>query len=167
VGPGTATALLDAGAAPELIGDGDAASLAAAFLGHPLAAGPVGLALGDRALGTLRDALEASGHQVVTATVYRTESLPVPAACSRLASADAVLLASPSAVTVLYDPLDGLLPGLPGPPTIIAIGPTTAAAVRATGRRCLQASEPTAAAIVACIEHVLAGERTTPRKSVR
>lgn len=183
VGPGTAAALADAGAAPDVVGSGDAASLAAAFLAHPSVASPVGLPLGDRALSTLRDALEAGGHQVVTATLYRTEGLSAPAAAALPAMADAVLLASPSAVSALYgthsggsagareagpsgSPVGDPADGSPDEPVIIAIGPTTAAAVRATGRRCLQAEEPTVAAVVACIEQVSEGAAGA-RKRVR
>lgn len=151
VGPGTAAALEAAGLTPDLVGGGDAASLAAAFLAHPLAADPVGLPAGDRALGTLRDALVASGHQVVTATLYRTETLAAPSARSLPAAPDAVLLASPSAVAALRGGLADA--------ALIAIGPTTAAAVRATGRSCLQATEPTVEAVVACLRQVSLDER--------
>ena len=150
VGPGTAAALEAAGATPDLVGDGDAASLAAMFLAQPQAAGPIGLPSGDRALSTLRDALEAGGHQVVTATVYRTETqAALPSALP--VAPDVVLLASPSAVA-------GLPAGVAEPAVLIAIGATTAAAVRATGRGCLQAAEPTVAGVVKVVREV-AGAR--------
>lgn len=158
VGPGTAAALEAAGARPDLIGGGDAVSLAAAFLAHPHAAGPVGLPVGDRAFAHLRDALEAGGYQVVTAIVYRTETLAAPEASRVRAAPDAVLFASPSAVTALSGTLSDDLTRSLAAATFIAIGPTTAAALRATGRPCLQASAPTIEAVLACLRQLSADE---------
>lgn len=144
VGAGTATALQAAGMTPEIVAQGDAASLAATFLTHPLAGGGVGWPSGDRALKTLPAALEAGGHKVVTATVYRTVTLDNPGSRRLCTDLDVVFVASPSAAEALPD---GLFKA-----TVVAIGNTTAAALRARGKDCVQAGMPTVASIVACIE---------------
>ena len=144
VGPGTAAALKAAGLPALLTAEGDAVSLANAFLAHPLAAGPVGLPVGDRALDTVRDSLTAGGHEVVTAVVYRTETLPAPPPGKLSPPPDVVFLASPSAVAELPAQLSANT-------TLVAIGSTTAAAVRATGRNCRLACAPTVNAALAVI----------------
>lgn len=159
VGPGTATALALAGLTPTLIGAGDAVSLAKLFVAHPLAAGPVGLPAGDRALDTLGRRLVACGHQVVTTVVYRTETLPAPLPAESspgTGAPDVVLLASPSAVSALPA-------RLAASSALVAIGRTTAAAVRATGRDCHVASAPTVEAVLEALLRA-AGEKLAARR---
>ncbi|HZJ08684.1 MAG TPA: uroporphyrinogen-III synthase [Trueperaceae bacterium] len=145
VGPGTAAALRTVGITPTLVAGGDASSLAAEFLAHPRARSPIGLPLGDRASSTLRATLERSGHDVVTAILYRTETLAPPDLAAPDTAPDVVVLASPSAVSALPNDI--------APATIfVAIGNTTATAVRAGGRRCRQAAAPTVAGVVECLE---------------
>lgn len=172
VGPGTARALQDAGCHVALVGSGDAASLASAFLAHPLATGPVGLPLGDRARKTLERALTAGGHEVVTAVVYKTEVVPTAAGtehvrpsgdgeeddrASGLAAEpdgqaceppDVVLLASPSAVSALPA-------WLAERAVLVALGATTAEAVRAAGHGCRVAQRPTVDAVLDSVTGVM------------
>lgn len=149
VGPGTAAALVAADMPPAIVADGTATSLAAAFLAHPLASGGVGLPCGDRALPTLSQALKAGGHRVVTAVVYHTVSLEPPSEPGSLDDLDAVFVASPSAAQALPEDLPEV--------TVVAIGATTAAAVKGRGRACYQATAPTVAALVDCFGLAQAG----------
>lgn len=147
VGPGTAAALRAVGIIPTLVAGGDALSLAADFLAHPVATGPVGLPLGDRSSATLRVALEGCGYEVVTAVLYRTETLVPPAFDSPASYPDAVVLASPSAASALPA-------AIASHAVLVAIGDTTAAAVQACGGRCLSASSPTVAGVVESLRTV-------------
>lgn len=153
VGPGTAKTMSDAGLRPTLVGPGDAASLATGFLAQPLAADPVGLPLGDRSRDTLERALVAGGRRVVTSVVYRTETLTGPAH----GDPDAVLLASPSAVAALPTSVAERA-------QLIALGPTTAAAVRATGRDCRVARAPTVTAVIASLEASASGKDASEKE---
>jgi uroporphyrinogen-III synthase len=118
----------------------------------PPTTGSVLLARGDRARPELPSALRARGFTVREVVAYRT----IPEADARRAVAllapgavDVVVFASPSA-------LEGLLTAVARDAiarhAIVAIGPTTAAAVRArTGRDPLVAEEPSADAILRAI----------------
>lgn len=79
---------------------------------------------------TLADGLRAAGWDVDVVPAYTT--LPVPALtgedAARLTTADALVLASPSAVRALR----GLAPDLVAP-AVVCLGPTTAAAARSAG----------------------------------
>ncbi|MGH2379169.1 MAG: uroporphyrinogen-III synthase, partial [Candidatus Limnocylindria bacterium] len=106
----------------------DGATLAAEL---PLPAGEVVLARSDRAARDLPEILRRRGARVRELEAYRT--VPgvggdVAAARASLAGGDAVVLfASPSAVEGM---LDGLPLELVRRAAIVAIGPSTAAAVR-------------------------------------
>lgn len=90
----------------------------------------------DRARSTLADGLRRRGAaEVVSVVVYRT--VPGPGVASLVASldaaeVDALVLASPSAVEFLADALADVRAALVAV-TIVCIGETTAAAVRAHG----------------------------------
>lgn len=141
VGPGTAAAISAFGYTPTLVARGDARSLANEFLAHPQAAGPVGLPLGNRSSMTLPRRLERAGYEAVVAVTYRTELLAPPEMHSVGDQPDAVVLASPSAASALPS-------ALARSTLLVAIGETTAAALRASGRTCLCASTPTVAGVL-------------------
>jgi uroporphyrinogen-III synthase len=94
----------------------------------------VGLVQGRRARPELATRLRDGGALPRQAIVY--DVVRVPWRCDD--GFDAVLLASPSAVAGLPDALARRC-------RLVALGPTTAAAVRKRGWSCLQASEPTVA----------------------
>lgn len=153
VGRKTASALRAAGAEVALVGElSHSASLADAFLNHARAAGPVGLPQGDRALPTLRRALEDAGYQTRPLVLYETVVAPIAAdvlAGNGAHGAALVVLASPSAA--------GALPAeVAREATLLAIGPTTAAAVSERGLSCVQAASPSVAGVLATVD-ALAG----------
>ncbi|MBN9608931.1 MAG: hypothetical protein BGO26_14995 [Actinobacteria bacterium 69-20] len=132
VGTATAAALRGAGLPVHLLPGtaGSAATLAASWPMEPPGL-RVLLPCSDRATPTLADALRATGHDVTTVVVYRTEILPVPEPLARdLADGriDVVLLTSPSTVQALAGTV--IAPGT----RLVAIGQPTAHAARAAGR---------------------------------
>ena len=137
VGRGTAAALHAAGADRVLTPERSAATaagLARAVLAAGARGAEVGLVQGRRARPELETRLRDGGALPRRAVVYDVVSVP----WSSEAGFDAVLLASPSAVAVLPD-------HLARSSQLVALGPTTAAAVRERGWSCRQASEPTVA----------------------
>lgn len=150
VGPGTAAALSSAGGTVDLVAEpSTAAHLADAFFADPRAEGPVGLPHGDRALPTLRRALEQGGVEVRPLVVYDTVALPWD---QSLEGANALVLASPSAVAQVPVNVGGSV-------CLIAVGPTTAAAIERRGWRCVEAASPTVAGV---IEAITRAERADP-----
>lgn len=132
VGDGTADALARGGGRVAVRGDPPTgAGLARAFLALPGARGPVGLPCGNRARAALPDALRAAGLEVRTQVVYRTET----ARWGGPASCDVVVLASPSAVRALPA-------AVAASAHLLAIGPTTAAALREAGFAPIVAGRP-------------------------
>lgn len=145
LGPGTAAELVRAGAAADAIGrPATAAGLARAVLTHPSAPRPgdtVGVVQGDRARPTLVAALRAAGVEARVATLYAS----CTTAWDLSAAVDAVVLASPSAVAAL--------PARVGARAqLVAIGPTTAAAVADRGWDAIMAAAPTEAAVIKALE---------------
>lgn len=141
VGARTAQLIADAAGKVALIAKpATAEGLAQAFLESPLAASPVGLPRGDRALPTLPTRLEKRGFATRQAVVYRTRLLPW-----RAGNVQAVILASPSAVEALPDQVGAKA-------ALIAVGPTTAEAIHKRGWRCMQAIQPDIAAILTTLE---------------
>lgn len=134
---GTATARALPTDAPVLVPDrATAADLVMALRGQ-VGAGP-GTALvpaGDRARPELGAGLGDAGWQVLDRVVYRTEPVADPPSAGALArgEVDAVLLRSPSAVAAV------LAHQVPAATLLVAVGPTTAAALAATGREHLVA----------------------------
>lgn len=127
VGPATAEALRAlTGRAPDLVprvprGHG----LVDEF---PAAPSRVVVAQADRAAPTVVDGLRAAGHTVDPVVAYATVSRPPdPDEAAALATADVVVFASGSAAQAWRDA------GLPDHPSIVAIGPTTAAVAAGLG----------------------------------
>lgn len=155
VGPGTAAALEAAGARPALVAEpATAAGLAGAFRARRDAAGPVGLPQGSRARPALARALAEGGLEPRPLVIYDSLTLPWPDGVA----ADIVVVASPSAARALPEAV-GVAPGARA--RLVAVGPTTARAVRARGWRCVQAAGPTPAAIVAAVRSALAFHEAT------
>lgn len=154
VGRKTASALRQAGAAVALTGERSrAASLAEAFLADPRAAGPVGLPQGDRALPTLRRALERAGFETRPLVLYETVTEAFPEA-TVAPEGDAPGANAPGALVVLASPsAAAALPAAAArSATLLAIGPTTAAAVQQRGFACLQAASPNVAGVLAIVD---------------
>ncbi len=166
----------------------NAAGLAHAFARHPAAAGPVGLPQGSRARPELAGALARAGFATLPVVLYDTVPLPWSDAADD--DAGIVVLASPSAVTSLFDeraeagdavgrrevapPADDGAPRATvrsaraddrAPRTdddalrrrgrfaarLVAIGPTTADAVRARGWPCWVAAHPDVEGVLAAV----------------
>jgi len=191
VGAGTAAALQAAGARVDLVAElSTAEGLANAFTAHPAAAGPVGLARGNRARPTLADRLSEAGYATRAVVLYDTESLAwndEPHRSTNAVEPTVIVVASPSAVASL--PLGSLGGGdadegqgarakasrIEAPregatgntatgntaprieaahdiaPRIVAIGPTTAVAVRALGVPCEVAETADVKGIVSAV----------------
>lgn len=148
VGPATAEAVHRAFGRVDLVGErGTAESLADALIaagaGDNAADGArshsdtrdtrppsVVLALAENAREVLEQRLRAAGADVQRFNVYRTVPAPSRTPKTRLSAlgVDAVWLASPSAVTGLLNQID-----IDGSAALVAIGPSTAAAIRARG----------------------------------
>jgi len=143
VGNGTAAALAAAGA-DRVLTPQRSASTAAGLASAVLAAGArgaaVGLVQGRRARPELETRLRDGGALPHPVVVYDVVSVPWRSDVGF----DAVLLASPSAVAALPDDLARRS-------HLVALGPTTAAAVRDRGWSCHQASEPSVAAALTAL----------------
>ncbi len=135
VGAGTAAALIARGArVPPLTPaarSSSAAGLAEALLAAGAADHDVGLVQGSRARRELADRLRSAGARPQSAVVYEVIALPWQVE----GHVDAVVLASPSAVA-------GLPRSIGERARLVALGPTTAAALEQHGWRCLEAPEP-------------------------
>lgn len=141
IGPGTARALERAGGSAALIAKRhDSQGLVEAFTSHPRASGPVGLPRGSRALLDTQRSLERAGFETRPLIVYDTRQLAW--ANER---ADAIVLASPSAVRAL--PRE-----LAGSPLLVAIGSTTRRAAEERGWSCEPAAAATPQAIAKAVE---------------
>lgn len=133
VGTATARRLSDlAGRPVDLVPSRQlAAELAAEFDRSGHAPARILVAQADRASSVLGESLRAAGNDVTEVVVYRTRLRePTDDERRRIATADAMLLASGSAATSL---MGSLGQGAPSalPPIVVAIGPSTAdAAVR-------------------------------------
>lgn len=138
VGEKTGKALARAGAEVRLIArPATAEGLADAFVSRRDAAGPVGLPQGNQARPTLRAALQRAGFAVRAVTVYETAPCPWTVE----GDVDAVVLASPSAVQSLPDPVAAAA-------RLITLGPTTSRAVRDRGHHPYEATTPSVEAIL-------------------
>lgn len=158
VGATTVDALAGAGIAVDLVpsGAGSAATLVAAW---PRGEPPTRILLprSDRARPALPAALREWGYIVDDVVAYRTEILAVPAsAARRLADGDikAVVCTSPSVVASLARvPVAASV-------RLIAIGPSTAAALREAGLRvAATAAEPSPQALIAALQSVAGADR--------
>ena len=117
-----------------------AAGLAAALLRAGAAGQEVGLVQGRRARPELAQRLRAGGAFPRTATVYDVITLPWQVT----GRVDAVLLTSPSAAAALPREIGDHA-------VLIALGPTTAAALRERGWRCREAPEPSTEGVVSAL----------------
>ncbi|GIW32840.1 uroporphyrinogen-III synthase [Meiothermus sp.] len=144
VGEATRQALGDAGGRVEVVAPEETAeSLAEAFLAlKPF--GFVGLPQGNRARPVLARRLRNAGYEVRSVVVYQTQTRPWPAG---LAAPDLVLLTSPSGVEALPEEV-GLNAHL------LALGPTTAAALSERGFAYTRVPRPHVEAILQTIEHI-------------
>ena len=148
VGRATAEAIRAAGGRVELIApEGNAASLAQQFLAQQLnleradQTQPVGLPRGDRALSSLNDELTRAGIMTRTLCVYSSQSNLWPTDAPQ---PDLIVLASPTATRALPEQVATRA-------TLIALGPTTAASIRARGWTCRVAREPSVEALLELI----------------
>ncbi len=128
IGPATAAALSGWGLSATVLPDEATGEALAAALGE-VRGRRVLLPQGDIARPQLAAALTAGGAQVTAVTAYRTlTAAPDASALAELQrGVDAVTFASPSAVA------GWAALGLPTPPVVACIGPTTAEAARAAG----------------------------------
>lgn len=135
VGPATAAAARAAFGRVDLVpgaatGEGVARALVTWFSGMPQAPRKIAAAAADRAAPALEEILTPAGIAVARVAVYRT--IPAPPEHPRFPlgslGLDAILLASPSAVTGLLHRAE-VPEGVP----IVTIGPSTSAAARAAG----------------------------------
>lgn len=146
VGEGTAAALERAGGRVRLVGEpATGAGLARAFLARRDARGPVGLPHGQRTRANLRRALSGAGIEVRPLVVYDTVTL----AWSDGGEVEAIVLASPSAVDALPQEVGTRA-------ALVAIGPTTAHALRERGLHPRVAARPDAQAVLDQIDAVAA-----------
>ena len=149
VGAGTAAELRSLGIEPALIGQGTSADLARDLTVHGIEGKRILIPQGNLARPDLAETLSAAGAVVETVLAYVTVRPVVDAASLaplRSGEIDAVTLTSPSAYRNLRvalgddSPLDRV--------ALVCIGPTTAEAVRQSGRMpAATAEEPTVAAL--------------------
>ena len=145
-----------------------AAGLVDAFLEHPDAASPVGLPQGDRALPTLRCALERAGFETRPLVLYETVTQPwsgdatvdgaadgAAAGDDAASGAELVVLASPSAAEALPDEVARRA-------ALVAIGPTTAAALERRGLAPRQARAPSVGGVLEAVDAAEAEGGATP-----
>jgi len=156
VGPGTAAALARAGARAAVEGrPATAAGLARALLDHPAGPAPgatVGLVQGDRARPDLLVALRAAGVEARVAVAYATRGV----GWSLEGEVDAIVVASPSAVAALPAAVAARA-------LLVALGPTTAAAVARRGWTAVEADAPTPDGVIAALERGRARSATAAR----
>lgn len=159
VGSATAAALAEAGISADLTPAEHSAAGLLAALGDVCGA-RVLLPQGDQARPELAEGLAARGASVDAVAAYRT--LPGPgvgalAAALRARALDAVTFASPSAARALLDGAGQAVHELLAGAALVAIGPTTAAALRAEGLRVASVADPhTAAGLAAALVALLA-----------
>jgi uroporphyrinogen III methyltransferase/synthase len=137
VGPATAGALRRAGVEPDLVPtEHTARGLVEEFpAADPDQRGSVLFPGADLAPETIPEGLREKGWEVRRVEAYRTVPLaaPEPALLAQVADADAIVFTATSSVqafVALRTP-EGV--GVPVPPHVVCIGPTTAASARAAG----------------------------------
>lgn len=144
VGPATQRALEEAGGRVDLVAPEETAeALAEAFLAlRPF--GFVGLPQGSRARPVLAQRLRAAGYVVHSLVVYQTQTLSWP---DTLPTPDLVLLASPSGVEALPERVGRQA-------HLLALGPTTAAALAERGFAYTLVPRPSAEAVVQTVQQL-------------
>ncbi len=148
VGGATAAAARAALGRVDLVGAGTGAELARALVEREgVGRGTrVVLAVAENARDVVERTLRGAGAECTRIAVYRTVAAPPRAPRVKLSElgADAVLLASPSAVTGFVHQVD-----VDGPAALYTIGPTTSDAVRAHGLNvAAEARTPSLAALL-------------------
>jgi len=148
VGQATRQALEEAGGRVDLVSpDETAEGLAEAFLAQrPF--GFVGLPQGNRARPVLAQRLREAGYVVQSVVVYQTQTRPWP---KDLPAPDLVLLTSPSGVEALPESVGGQA-------RLLALGPTTAAALSERGLLYTLVPGPSVEAVLETIARIR-GER--------
>ena len=116
----------------------NAEGLLEAFTAHVSPPLNVGLPCGEQALPTLPQGLADAGFTVIKAVLYRTHTRPLTQT-----NADLIVLASPSAVAVL--------PETAAQTQLVALGPSTAAAVKKRGWPVTEAHTPDASGVVQAV----------------
>lgn len=156
----TAAALERWGRAADLVGTGEGArGLLEAFAAHgPLSGARVLFPAASLARDTVERELSDRGARVERVEAYRTVEVPPDAERVRADLArgvDVVAFASPSAVRSLAGALDGRLAEALAGCEVVAIGPTTAAALREAGRARVELAPDTSvqALVDACAAH--------------
>jgi uroporphyrinogen-III synthase len=160
VGPATARALKERGVRVDYVAEKGTGEALARELGPSLAGRRVLLPRSDQGDERVPSALRALGAKVTEVIAYRTTG---PAALSpeilaetQRAGVDAIVFASPSAVHSLARVVGETdLPTLSERVPFVAIGPTTANAIRSAGAQVrIEASESSASGIVdALVQH--------------
>lgn len=139
VGRRTADDLRDLGAQVALEAEPpNAEGLLRTFSAHVAPPAQVGLPCGEEALGTLETGLTRAGFTVGKAVLYRTLTRPLLET-----DADLVVLASPTAVAALPDALTGA--------RLVALGPSTARAVRERGLDAVESRTPDLTGVVEAV----------------
>ncbi len=138
VGPATAGALRRAGIEPDLVpAQSNARGLLSEFPDH--APGALGdqvlFPCADLAPPTVPDGLRDKGWHVTRVEAYRTVALPPPdpAVLESMAQSDAVIFTASSSARAYAALRSSDGSGLPVPPAVICIGPTTAETARGLG----------------------------------
>lgn len=116
----------------------NAEGLLKTFLAHVSPPAKVGLPCGEQALATLKTGLSRAGFLVKEVILYHTLTCPMTET-----DADLVVLASPSAVAAL--------PSSPGDAHLVALGPSTARAVRERGLSAVESRAPTLESVVEAV----------------
>lgn len=149
VGAGTASALQAAGISPAIVGDAGGGALAERMLAAGLRAGDVVLhPCGEDARRELADTLGAAGATVVPVAVYRMvpDEIGARAAAGEFA---AVVVGSPRLAQRAAELF-------PSRPPVVAIGRTTAAALRDLGwRPAAVAAQPSPTDVAAAVRAAL------------
>ena len=144
VGRATANAIRAAGGEIGLIApEGNATSLAQRFLMLERAdpSETVGLPMGDRTLNTLNETLTRAGITTQTLCVYSSQTNTWPTDAPQ---PDVIVLASPTATHALPEQVAARA-------SLIALGKTTAASIKARGWTCRTAREPSVKALLELI----------------
>jgi uroporphyrinogen-III synthase len=139
VGDGTATACIEAGLRPVVVGPGTGGGLAAVLAERWTAPTTAIVACGQHRRPELTDALIAAGHRLLPVTVYRMSATPIEELPSIGSGVAAVVVTSPRAAALYLEAAGGQ----PLPCPHWALGPTTRDAVRSLDLDCRIPPRPT------------------------
>jgi uroporphyrinogen-III synthase len=154
VGAQTARVLREAGRAPDLIAEPSTGEgLASALIDHGVEGQRILIPQGDRASGQWVEALRRAGARVTLVPAYRVQG-PDDEAKRALRGAiaqglDWIIVTSPSS----FQELLGAVGSVPSETRLAAIGPTSAAAIRAAGYEvAAEAATPGPTGLIAAIQ---------------